>query len=295
MRKTATICIVLLLVCVFITSCGPAPVISVTDLEGQIAYSGYGMNIMDANGTGVKQLTNNIATSISLSPDGSQIAFSSDTYNSKNAVIYLLNTDGTGLQQLTDNTSSAIDPSWSPDGQKIAFSSNRDAKDGYGNPMFSIYVMNKDGTGIVQLTQGLNDLSPTWSPDGSKIAFHNFDIFVMKADGTGCRSLTRGYWPSWSPDGQYIAYTKYVGIENLNGNFEIYLMKADGTGQRRLTINGASDMLPCWSPDSQKIAFCSSRDGGRSIYVMNIDGTGVVQLVATGDHPSWSTKTTVSQ
>ena len=54
-------------------------------------------------------------------------------------------------------------------------------------------------------------------------------------------------------------------------------MNADGSGQTRLT-NNAVDLLPAWSPDGQRIAFASTRDGNSEIYVMNADGSGQTRL-----------------
>ena len=96
-------------------------------------------------------------------------------------------------------------PAWSPDGTKIAFSSEGD-----------IYVMNADGSAQTRLTRDAQyDVFPDWSPDGSKIAVTGGStatgfIDVINADGTGRTRLTHGgreYFPEWSPDGTKIAYT----------------------------------------------------------------------------------------
>ncbi len=191
------------------------------------------------------------------------------------------------LVQLTDNTGSDSDPSWSPDGNKIAFSSDRDGD-------WEIYVMDADGSDIVQLTDNSStDSDPSWSPDGSKIAFasdrdRDFEIYVMEADGSGVIQLTDNSDgdgnPAWSSDGSRIVFSS-----NRDGDFEISMMNTDGFGYVQLTANHDDDLEPSWSPVGNKIAFASYRDGDLEIYVT--DGSDTTQLTEnTGvdGHPSWS-------
>jgi len=102
---------------------------------------------------------------------------------------------------------------WSPDGEKVAFSSAGE-----------IYTMNVDGTGETQLTNDAYvDQYPAWSPDSSRIAFCRTDgtpvIYVMNADGSGQRQVTASgsisEQPTWSPDGSRVAFT---GIRDLYGD-----------------------------------------------------------------------------
>ena len=92
-----------------------------------------------------------------------KIAFSSTRDNALPG-IYVMDEDGENVTQLTDNTLNNM-PSWSPNGAKIAFRTDRD-----GNA--EIYVMNADGSSLTRLTNNTSvDQNPTWSPDGNKIAF----------------------------------------------------------------------------------------------------------------------------
>ena len=81
--------------------------------------------------------------------------------------IYSMNADGTNQTRLTTEAAVERDPTWSPDGKKIAFSSNRDGD-------YEIYTMNADGSGVLQLTDNTElaaDIAPRWSPDGTRIGF----------------------------------------------------------------------------------------------------------------------------
>jgi len=246
-----------------------------------------GIAVMAADGSGRTRLTNNLDYDPQFSPDGRLIAFAREMYLSPTEILVMA-ADGSGLMRLTNNTTTDEQPSWSPDGERIAFSSRPD-----GN--FEIYVMNADGSAQTRLTDDpAQDEQPSWSPDGRQIAFRsdrdgNAEIYVMGADGSAPTRVTNNPAfdsdPSWSPDGQQIAFRS-----DRDGNAEIYVMGADGSAPTRLTNNPASDGDPSWSPDGQQIAFTSSRDGHREIYAMNADGS--VQTRLTNDPygafaPSW--------
>ena len=199
--------------------------------------------VMNADGTGVTRLTNNVATDFdpAFSPDGLKIAFQS-LRDAGNSEIYIVNVDGTGVTNLTNNAAFDSDPAFSPDGSRIAFSSFRDGS-------CELYAMNVDGTVVTRLTNNtVPDVQPAFSPDGSKIAFASFragnwDIYVMNANGTGETRLTNdaatNARPAFSPDGSKIAFWS-----DRDGNMEIYVMNADGSVQTRLTNSATIDTDP---------------------------------------------------
>ena len=104
-----------------------------------------------------------------------------------------MDADGKNITQLTNNNYQEWYPSWSPDGQRIAFTSTRGGS-------WDIYVMDADGKNQTKLTNNYNNFSPSWSPDGQRIIFitdHDEDvitelleIYVMDADGKNITQLT---------------------------------------------------------------------------------------------------------
>ena len=202
-----------------------------------------------------------------------------------NTDIYVMDADGTNETRLTDNRALDINPAWSPDGRRIAFTRSAD-----------IYVMNADGTNEMRLTENkARYADPAWSPDGHHIAFTsdrdgNWNIYVMDADGTNETRLTDNEasddQPTWSPDGHHIAFASV-----RDGNRDIYVMDADGTNVTRLTDSTARDIDPAWSPDGRRIAFASVRNENWDIYVMDADDTNVTRLtdsMARDIDPAWS-------
>ena len=194
--------------------------------------------------------------------------------------IFTVRPDGSGLRQLTHVAKGqhAVNPSFSPNGEKILFQS-----DVTGTPQ--VWVMNADGSGKTQLTHSSTylNLHPTWSPDGKRIVFGHCSpqpfgildchIAVMPATGGEIITLTTGHWfdgdPQFSPDGTRIAFdSNRGGLQSA-----VWVINADGTGLKRLTAPKLEAFWPDWSPDGKHIAFtircCVA---GSNVWVMSATG-----------------------
>src|ERR671934_148128 len=157
--------------------------------------------------------------------------------------IWSMSADGSGQRRLP-HTDVGEYPSWSPDGKRIAFHSNRS-----GHHL--MYVVDVDGSRVVNLSRVGEGGLVAWSPDGHSILFasqrdhsdNSRDIYVMRPDGSGLRRLTRtpapgADTPAWSPDSRYIVYARAGGLG---------VMRADGSGATLLPIEGVGEaVFPDW-------------------------------------------------
>ena len=308
------------------------PLMVVVDAQAQITFMSnrdghvhprldfptFEIYVMEVDGNNQRRLTNNpnFDISPSWSPDGKRIAFMSDRDGHVdilggllNFEIYVMDADGGNPQNLTNNPNDDSSPSWSPDGKRIVFSSDRDGNREGNRENYEIYVMEVDGNNQQRLTDNdFYDRHPSWSPDGKRIAFMSrrdghfigefglsYEIYVMDADGGNEQRLTENRKsdssPSWSPDGKWIVFSADRKGDDVN--YEIYVMDADGGNLRRLTNNRVDDVSPSWSSDGKRIVFSSNTDGKHEnyeIYVMDNDG-GNQQKLTNNPHldgdPAW--------
>ncbi len=232
-----------------------------------------------ANGAGLTQLTHvaddQAAAMPDISADGKKIVYESNEAGPFE--IWTMNADGSGQTRLTHRKGfEAFQPSWSPNGQRIVFSS---CGEPLGFPAYcDIDVMNADGTGVKRLVGGHRyHLRPEYSPNGQTIVFSSdrqgliSALWRIGADGSKLKRLTKprleAFWSDWSPNGQTILFS-----DNWNRpNSSLWTVGADGKGTKRIShARGTNRAFGAYSPDGQRIVFTNDPGG---LSALNADGT----------------------
>ncbi len=205
-----------------------------------------------------------------ISPNGETIVFT--MIDGGDTDIFTRRVNGLNATNLTaDSDSEDLAPAFSPDGQYIAFRSDRDGG--------GIFVMGATGESPRRLTEFGED--PAWSPDGSKLVFSTERIV-----GPFARLTRSALWtvdfrsgeterifegdavqPSWSPSGERIAYWR---VEQ-SGRRDIFTIGADGSNPVAVMDDAPTDWSPEWAPDGRRLYFCSDRGGSMAIWRVPID------------------------
>lgn len=251
-----------------------------------------------------------VSAQSSAAASGGKIAFLR-FISGKPEYLDVVNSSGSGLKALREVSGFVDRISWSPDGQRVAFSTTPSS--GVGGSV--LYVMRADGRGLRKLARGFS--SAAWSPDGTKIAAAGpGGIFVMTPTGTGRTRLIAGRAsaPAWSPNGQQIAFVKQLA----RGGTALEVANSDGSNQVELIGScppqcSASAVIPAigeppaatdqpsWAPDGKAIAFelgvfAQGKCHGcflTEIAVIGSDGAGVKLLTPVhpplaNESPTWS-------
>ena len=210
-----------------------------------------------------------------------------------------------GLVRLTNDPARDSWPTWSGDGKRIAFYSDRTGVD-------EIFAMNADGGELVQLTEDPEvsfKEEPAWSPDSRQIAFtaflekarvFAFDVELAEGRPFGrIRPTSEGspqplsepdvnsFAAAWSPDGRRVALV----VEDLDGLFRLFSLDLASGETLQVTRAPLDVYRAAWSPDGNWIAFSASAGGNEEIYLIGAKGGGMIRLTnnpALDTEPSWS-------
>jgi Tol biopolymer transport system component len=232
---------------------------------------------------------------------GNLIAYSCKERKNVWYAVCVMNTDGSEKRRLTKQLTTT-DPTWSPDGRRIAFTRNEDVGEFSTFTDDDVFVMDADGADVQQLTpevDGSSSNQPAWSPDGQAIVYVRGpsiasavvsatplafgELHVMEADGSKRKRLTRrepDAAPAWSPGGGHIAFVRGHDLNKPSGDMDLFVVGAAGATPRRLTHTPDSfETAPAWSPDGATIAFARSFSGSAftgeaAIFTIKRDGSG---------------------
>lgn len=177
-------------------------------------------------------------------------------------------------------------PCWSPDGKRVAFTSDRDGT-------MNLFVMNVDGSEVKQLTHlqaPAVAYMPSWSGERIVFGWHGekAEMASINADGGDLKMLGLGHDPCISPDGTMIAYTGECA-----GGVSVFRMKADGSEKKQIVPDGNpwGAIFPAWSPDGKRIAYAFKIGEALEIFSCTADGGDIRQVTRLGKistPPAWS-------
>jgi TolB protein len=280
------------------------------------------------DGTGENQITfpasDELDTNQNWSPDGSHLVYEHQTPTTDQ--IYIVGVDGSNPHPVfscpgDDSCLFAGDPSWSPNGQWIAFELGTGPFTNDNPADVSVWEVQPNGNGLHQVThpigfQQSQDLEPQWSPDGSRLVFErDFPVAgrsggtqIWTANSTNGGDLQRVSppginatdHPDWSPDGQWIIFR--TG-NDAPGSIRVYIAHPDGTGLHTLLDVPAKKgrfFSYSFSPDGTQLTIGASPgfgpDGRADIYIGTFDSqerltrlTPVTQTDAWESSPRWGT------
>jgi Tol biopolymer transport system component len=218
--------------------------------------------------------------------------------------LVLVSADGTKLRPLTPLMKGIVDshPTWSPAGDAIVFSSDRD-----GN--FDLYMTKSTGFGLIQLTNsklGTENLEPAWSPNGKWIVFTRqqatatpspsslmllnvrkgtiYKLTPRVMMGLGDRDAV------WSRDSKRIAFTSDRSGPSLARSTDLFIVNSDGSGLTRVASLPSNEYHPTFSPYGDQLAFISDRKGVTEIYSIDTTTEKIQQITFDGaykSNPTW--------
>ncbi|WP_425052117.1 Tol-Pal system beta propeller repeat protein TolB [Psychromarinibacter sp. S121] len=201
----------------------------------------------------------------------------------------IMDYDGANLEYLTDSNSIVLAPRFSPDGNRVLYTSYET-----GSPRIHVLDVNTVQRRVLENEAGAMSVGAAFSPDGSRVIYSlarggNSDLYELNMASGQTRQLTSApsieTSPSMSPDGRFIVFES-----DRSGTQQLYVMPASGGEATRISSGAGRYGAPVWSPRGDMIAFVKQNNGRFHIGVMRTDGSEERLLTASflDESPSWS-------
>jgi TolB protein len=204
-------------------------------------------------------------------------------FKQKRYTLWIADSDGANAQEILRSKEPIMSPSWSPDGQRIAYASlENDGRQ-------KVYIQNWITTERQEIKTPLSGLygAPSWAPSGDKIAFTitkngNADIYTLNLKTQQMRKLTTHFAIDtesvWTPDGKTVIFTSDRG-----GRPQLYKVPSDGGQAERLTFDGRENLKAAVSPDGKLIAMVHNGGDGNGYQIATMElATGAMQILTEG-------------
>jgi len=221
----------------------------------------------------------------------SRVVFVSESgpKNDRRKRLAIMDYDGENVQYLTDSNAIVLAPRFSPDGDRVLYTSYET-----GFPRVYVLDVSTASRRVLEQADGTMSFAPRFAPDGRTIVFSlsrngNTDLYRMDVSGRGLTRLTTApsieTAPSYSPDGSQIVFES-----DRSGTQQLYIMDAAGGPARRISFGQGRYGTPVWSPRGDLIAFTKQNAGRFHIGVMRTDGSEERLLTASflDEGPTWS-------
>lgn len=221
----------------------------------------------------------------------SRVVFVSETgpKDDRRKRLAIMDYDGANVQYLTDSSSIVLAPRFSPNGDKVLYTSYES-----GFPHIHVLDVGQVQQRVLEQSEGTMSFAPRFAPDGRTVVYSleqggNTDLYALDLASGNRTRLTNApsieTAPSYSPDGSQIVFES-----DRSGNQQLYVMPARGGEARRISFGQGRYGTPVWSPRGDMIAFTKQNNGRFHIGVMRVDGSEERLLTASflDEGPTWA-------
>jgi hypothetical protein len=221
---------------------------------------------------------------LAIAPDSSRIAVvGRNDAGMRDWGLYVIDAEGDQPPRELHYGRFGGNPSWSPDGKRIAISEYHRGR--HGSLIWDIRTVEADHGKPRWVTRDARASDPVWSPDGRYLLYVAHpslasNLYLVDLSGEHVTRLTsfsgdiQVQDPAWSPDGKQIIFA----VQEEDGNMDLAMVEADGSGYRKLTNDPEEDLSPLWSANGRWIFFTSFRNSTPNLYRITSEGGDMIRM-----------------